>query len=51
MPTVKDAEKLVDELERTGETIMLTTPNCNFGIKQRDPTHHLFLRRKHFNKY
>jgi ubiquinone/menaquinone biosynthesis C-methylase UbiE len=41
--TVKDATLLAEEMKRVSHTAVVTTPNSNYGVKIRDPTHYQFF--------
>ena len=43
MPTTKDAMLMANEIWRTSQTAVITTPNSTFGVKIRDPTHYQFF--------
>lgn len=50
MKTEKEASQLARELGRVSWNAIITTPNSNFSIKIRDPTHSLFFTKKTLSK-
>lgn len=43
LPTDCDVFRCVAELNRVAKQYLITTPNCRFGFKRKDPTHRRFF--------